>query len=70
MAHIGDILDIANLVAQVFQVTMNHIKGDVNFGMPDVRVAINGRSADIHADKTRMERGKFFFLAAEVIIDS
>ena len=50
MANIGDVTHVAYLVAQVSQIAEQKIERDGGTSMTEMRVAINGWSADIHAD--------------------
>ena len=54
MANIGDVTHVAYLVAQVSQIAEQKIERDGGTSMTEMRVAINGWSADIHADVWRM----------------
>ena len=49
MPHIGDVSHVAHLVTQVLQVAKNHVEGDGRSCMTQMRVAIYGGSAYIHA---------------------
>ena len=58
MAHIGDVADITDLVAQMSQVSEQDVECDGRARVPEVRVAVNRRPANIHAHVGRMHRLK------------
>ena len=49
MPHIGDVSHVAHLVTQVLQVAKHDVEGDGRSCMTQMRVAIYGGSAYIHA---------------------
>ena len=61
MAHIGDVADIAHLVAQMFEKLEQHVIGHAGSGMAEMGVAIHGRAANIHTHVSRMDRDEQFF---------
>ena len=48
VAHIGDVAHIADLVSEVREELEKDVVSDARAGVPEVRVTIDGRSADIH----------------------
>jgi hypothetical protein len=52
----------------IFQVTADDIENQRRHGVPDVRVAINRDTADIHLDETRFKGLEVFFLAGECVV--
>ena len=68
MTHIGDIAHISHLVAEITQVTEQDVERDGRSCMSQMRVAINCRTAHIHAHKRGVQRDKLFFLASKCII--
>ncbi len=69
MAHVGDIAHVAHLITQVLEVTEEHVKGDGRPGMPQMWVAINRRTADIHAHIGRVTRLEQFLTSGERIVN-
>ena len=69
VAHIGDITYITHLIAEMLEITEKDIECDCRTGMSKMRIAIYGRSADIHSDIWRMYRFETLFLSAERIIN-
>ena len=63
VSDVGDVSDVAHLVAEVFEIAEDEVKGDGGAGVSQMRVAIDGRSADIHADVSLGERLEKFFTA-------
>ena len=61
MAYIGNIPYVANFVAEIFQIPEQNIKSDCGTCMPQMRIAIHGRSAHIHTHVRCMERDKLLF---------
>ena len=49
MTYIGDIAHVPYLITKMAQVAEEHIEGDSGAGMAQMGVAIDGRSADVHA---------------------
>jgi hypothetical protein len=64
VSHIGDVSDIPDLVTQVSQVPEKHIEYYGGACMSQVRMAVYGRTANIHTDMGRIYRNKFFLAAA------
>ena len=60
VSHVGDVAHIAHLVADVLQVAEEHVEGDGGARVAQMRVAIDGGSADIHAHVTRVNRNEEF----------
>ena len=50
VAHIGDIAHVAHLISEVLEVAEEYVEGDSGACMSQMWVAIDGRSAHIHAD--------------------
>ena len=69
MAHIGDITHVAHFVAQMLQVAEHHVERDGGAGMPQMGVAINRGTADIHAHIGGMQGHETFFLTSERIVN-
>ena len=61
VAHISNIAHITHLVAQMFEKLEQHVIGHAGSGMAEVGVAIHGRTANIHAHVSRMDRDEQFF---------
>ncbi len=63
MPHIGYVTHIPHIVAQVHQVPVEHVKSHRRTGVAEMGLAVDGGSADIHADK-RWSQGFEQFLPA------
>ena len=50
VANIGDIAHVAHLISEVLEVAEEYVEGDSGACMSQMWVAIDGRSAHIHAD--------------------
>ncbi len=68
MAHVGDVADVAHLVAQVLEVAEKEVEGDGWTGVSEVSITIDGRAADVHPDAPGSERLEEFLLPAQGII--
>jgi len=53
----------------VLQVAEHEVEGDGRTGMPQMRVAIDGRTTHIHAHIGRMERLEALLLTRQRIVD-
>ena len=69
VSHIGDVAHIAHLVADVLQVAEEHVEGDGGARVAQMRVAIDGGSADIHAHVGGVDRLEPLLLAVQRIVD-
>src|ERR1051326_328277 len=69
MPDVGDILDIEDLVPEEPEVAEDDVERHIALGVTDVGMAVDRRSADIHAHLTLDERGKLFLPAGERIRD-
>ena len=69
MPDIGDITDIAYLIAQMGEVTEEDIEGDGGTSMAQMGITIYSRTADIHTYMRGMERTKQLFPTRERVID-
>ena len=69
MANVGDIADIAHLIAKMLQVAIEDIEGDSRSCMSEVCVTIDGRSADIHSDMPLMKGFESLLETRERVID-
>lgn len=67
MADVGDIPHIAHLVAEMPQKLLQDIIRNSRTCMPEMGVAIYGRSADIHSDTAFIYRYELFFLSGKGI---
>ena len=50
VVHVGEVLDVAHLEAQMLQVAAQHVEGDVAQGVADVGCGIGRHAADVHLD--------------------
>jgi len=70
VAHVGDVADVAHLVAEVGEVAEEDVEGDGRPGVAEVRIAVDGGSADIHAHMRRVEGFKLRLPAREGVIQN
>ena len=69
MSHVSDVTHIAHLVTQMLQVAEQDVKRDGRAGMSQMWIAIDGGSADIHADMRRVDGLEALLLTSERIVD-
>ncbi len=69
MAHVGDVADVAHFVAQMAQIAEEYVKGDCRAGVAEMAVAVDCRTADIHADFAFMQRFEKLLGARQGVID-
>ena len=69
MAHIGNVTHIAHFITQMLQVTEKNVESDSRAGMSQMRITIDGRSADIHSHVWCMQRLETFFLPMQCIVN-
>ena len=67
--NIGDVGDIVDLVAAVFQIAAQRIKDDHRARVADVDIVVNRRAADIDAVLALLLGDKFLFLAGHGVED-
>ena len=70
MAHISDVAHVAHLVPDVPQIAEENVEGDGRPGMPEMRITVNGRSADIHAHVGGCYRLEEFLLPVQRIVNN
>ena len=70
IVHIGEVLDVFDLVSPVFQILSQRIEYDERPGVSDVEIIVHGRTADIHPDLAFFDGLQFFFLSGQCIIYS
>ena len=68
MAHVRHVAHVAHLVARSLQVAEQEVERHRRPGMPQVGIAVNGRSADIHADAPGHEGFELLLAAGERIV--
>ena len=69
VTHVGYIAHIAHLIAQMAQVSEHNVEGNSRTGMPQMRVAVHRRAANIHAYVGCMQRLEELFASRECIIN-
>ena len=67
MPHVRNVADIADLVTEVFQQPEKHVVCDTGTGVAQVRVAVDGRAADVHTDVAFVDRLEQFFVTGKGI---
>ncbi len=50
VVHIGQVLDVDDVMAQVLEVPMQDVEADVGEGVPEVAGVVGGHAADVQAD--------------------
>ena len=69
MSGIGDVAHIPDLITQVTQVAVDHIKRHEGAAVAQVRFAVHGRAAHIHTYKRGMQWPEDLFASGRGIID-
>ena len=69
VTHIRDVLHIAHRVAEMAQIALDHVEGDITFRVTEVRRAVHGGSAHVHPHKTGGEGLEDFFFAGERVVN-
>ena len=69
VAYVGDVAHVTHLVAQVFEVTEEHVEGDGWARVAQMRVAVNRGTADVHAHMGGVERLEQLFRACQRIVN-
>jgi len=67
--NIGDVGDIVDLVAAVFQIAVQRVKDDHRARVADVDIVVNRRAADIDAVLALLLGDKLLFLAGHGVED-
>ena len=67
MADIGYITDIPHLILKMCKITVQQVEGYCRAGMAEVGIAVNGRTANIQADKWCMKRFEELFLFRQAV---
>ena len=55
-------------VAEIAQVAHEHVEADVALGVAEVRVPVDGRPADVHADPALVQRFELFRPSRQTIV--
>ena len=63
VAHVGDIADVAHLIALMLEIAEEEVEGDGGTGVAQMGIAIDGGAADVHADAAFMKGTEEFLLA-------
>jgi hypothetical protein len=61
VTDIGDVGNETHAVAAILEPTADHIEGHSGFAMSEVRIGIDRRAAEVHADITRHGLHEIFF---------
>jgi len=69
MAHISDIPHIADFIAGMEEVSIDHIKTDKRPAIANMNIAVNCRAAYIHTHPAFYDWGKGFLLTGEAIVN-
>ncbi len=68
MPDIGDVLNISNVKAEKHKIPAEDIERHITFGMSDMGITIDGRTADVHPYFWGCDRRKIFEPLRERII--
>jgi hypothetical protein len=69
VAHIGDIADIANLVANELKVSVHYIESEESANVSEVYIAIDSRSTDVHPYHARHDGFEYFFFSRNAVVN-
>ena len=69
VAHIGDVADVAYLVAQMGEVAEEYVEGDGRTGVSEMSVAVDRGSAYIHSHTPFVDRAEKLFVARKGVVD-
>ena len=69
MSHVGNVPDVAHLVAQMLQVAEENVEGDGRAGVSEMRIAVDGGTADVHSHVGSVQRHEAFLLPVQRIIN-
>ena len=64
VVDVGEVLNVRDFIAQVFQITLDDVPCDEGTGIAHVGMVIRCNAADIHLDLARRNRHEGFFLAS------
>jgi hypothetical protein len=53
-AHVGDVLNIAHVIAKMTEIAHDDVHRDIELGVTDVAPIVDRRSADIHSNPPLM----------------
>ena len=68
VVDVGEVLDVRDFIAQVFQIAFDDVPCDERTGIAHVGMIVRRDSADIHLDLARRNGYEGFFLAGQCII--
>jgi len=69
VTHVGDVAHVAHLIAEVLEVAEENVERDSRARMAQVWVAIDGRSADVHAHVRGVQRLEHFLATRQRIVN-
>ena len=68
VAHVGNVTNVAHLVAEGAEVAEQQVEGDCGPGVSQVWIAIDGRAADIHTHVFGVKWNKLLFASSESVV--
>lgn len=68
MSHVGHVAHVAHFVAERPEITEQQVEGHRRPGVSQMRIAIYGRSADIHSHMRGIDRLEGFLAAVERVV--
>jgi hypothetical protein len=68
VAYVSDVLDIGNIIAEIFQVSDEYIEADIAFCVSEMSVAIDGRAADVDSDVAFFQRFELLLFSGQAVI--
>ena len=69
MPNVGDVADVANLIAQMRQIAIQDIKSHECADITQMYIIINSGSTNVHPHVRGVQRCKQFFLSAKGIVN-
>ena len=68
VADVGDVAHVAHLIARRFQIAKQQVERNGRTRMSQMRIAVNGGTADVQTDERRLERFEALFAARKRIV--
>jgi hypothetical protein len=69
VTHVGDVPDVTHLIPYEGQIAKRNIKGQKGPNVPKVDVAVDGRSAHVHANMRRVQGSEFLFFPRQGVLN-
>ena len=69
VSYIGYVAYISHLIAQVFQVPKDQVKREKSTAVPKMHIAVDGRSANVHANGALVYGNELFFVLGQRVVN-